>query len=153
MPDQITKRLDNLEKGLKFVLSMATGSDKELLELSTLTLDLILSCRHPEPKPEKEVCEHKNLSSIPYSFDGKEFLQCLDCRMAVEIIKSEEKKKEERWVPEKNKIYWFFSDWGKINYEFWQGDSSDKFRQKLFGVFKTKEEAQVRLNQILGNNL
>ena len=47
---------------------------------------------------------------------------------------------EEKWEPEKGERYWFFGDFGGVDYSYWDGGKIDIFRRDNLGIYRTKEE-------------
>lgn len=67
---------------------------------------------------------------------------------------SGEGKKDEKWEPEISERYYYIDDSGEVEYGLWDAFSIDQGRRDFLGVYRTKEEAQARLEEIkrlLGN--
>lgn len=87
----------------------------------------------------------------------KEFLEKLYSKINdnVELTKEQEKhiidylniKENKKWKPEFKEIYWWIFD-GSIVYTSFVNEILDEFRLSIGNYFKTKEEAEFRLEQI-----
>lgn len=64
---------------------------------------------------------------------------------AVSMLK---KKAKEQW-PESGDTYWFIGDCGKVSYDVSWGDEEDQFRLKTHNVFRTEEEAEKKLEELM----
>ena len=53
-----------------------------------------------------------------------------------------------RFVPEYGGEYWYISDSGEVNSNYWYDDYDHKGRLKLGNVFKTKEEAEKAVEKL-----
>ena len=47
---------------------------------------------------------------------------------------------EKKWEPEDGERYWFFGDYGEVDYSYWYGGKVDIFRRDNLGIYRTKEE-------------
>ena len=64
-----------------------------------------------------------------------------------ELIKERENKGKP-WKPEKGEYYWFVGSWGDVSCDDWRGSSEDIFYLKSNNVFKTKGEAEAKLDYL-----
>ena len=68
--------------------------------------------------------------------------------LASEIERLKEENKNEVWKPKDGEWYWMISHTGFVAERRWTGDSYDDDRYKIGNVFKTKEEAEFRVEQL-----
>ena len=57
-------------------------------------------------------------------------------------------KDELQWVPEDDEEYYTISDTGYINLDIWSNEHFDRYRLKMGNIYKTKEIAQQKLDDM-----
>lgn len=57
--------------------------------------------------------------------------------------------KEEKFVPKGGERYWFVCDSGKVEWSGWGNFRYDKFRLSQGNVFRTREEAEAKLKELM----
>lgn len=59
-----------------------------------------------------------------------------------ELAELKESKKEGKWKPNKNEIYYFRNSYGENGYTNWLDDEGDNWRYNNIPIFPTKEECE-----------
>ena len=59
-----------------------------------------------------------------------------------ELAELKESKKEGKWKPNKNEIYYFRNSYGENGYTNWLDDKVDNWRYNNIPIFKTQEECE-----------
>ena len=68
--------------------------------------------------------------------------------LASELEQLKAEKENEAWKPKDGEWYWFISQSGGQKETLWYDDEVGEIRYKLGNVFKTKEEAEFRAEQL-----
>ena len=63
-----------------------------------------------------------------------------ECQKALAELK--ESKKEGKWKPELDKLYWYRGDEGINLFDTWENDETDEWRRKNLKIFETEEACE-----------
>lgn len=63
-----------------------------------------------------------------------------ECQKALAELK--ESKKEGKWKPALNKLYWYRGDEGINLFDTWENDEIDEWRRKNLKIFETEEQCE-----------
>ena len=64
----------------------------------------------------------------------------IECQKALAELK--ESKKEGKWKPALDKLYWYRGDEGINLFDTWENDEIDEWRRKNLKIFETEEECE-----------
>jgi hypothetical protein len=56
--------------------------------------------------------------------------------------------KETEWIPKNEEYYWFLNSYGNSESNKWIGDYTDTCIKNFLGIFRTKEDAAKRLEEV-----
>lgn len=59
-----------------------------------------------------------------------------------ELAELKESKKEGKWKPALNKLYWYRGDEGINLFDTWENDEIDEWRRKNLKIFETEEQCE-----------
>ena len=91
---------------------------------------------------------------LVYTYPSDKALIAKINELVEEVNRLSGEKKAERWEPAYGGQYWHIETSGYILEGVWLDDLTDHGRQDFLGIFRTKNEAQARLEKIkrlLGN--
>lgn len=140
--EQINK---NLTKAVKMIAVYVDDDRQKFCKAISYTLS--------KPQVEPKECKHEHCDIQENGNGGISKIECKDCKkVLVDVNKKpeeEEKAEEKKWVPKDTVRYFFVTDAGYVGRSVFIKNKIDIFRQKTNNLFRTEEEAEEKLKEIL----